>query len=112
MSGRVPIELRRQIIERDNGACRYCGKKSVFFKERPEPTVYEKSGRRWRTWGKPNNWFHDKYIAFHIDHVVPRCNGGGTDIDNLVLACRRCNLKKWKKVNGKDTFNTPEPMDR
>ena len=29
-----------------------------------------------------------------IDHVVPRCLGGGDTWENLVLACVQCNLKK------------------
>lgn len=31
---------------------------------------------------------------FCIDHVVPKCAGGTDAIDNLVAACRPCNLKK------------------
>ena len=29
-----------------------------------------------------------------IDHVVPRCQGGGDGADNLVVACRSCNSRK------------------
>jgi 5-methylcytosine-specific restriction endonuclease McrA len=29
-----------------------------------------------------------------MDHVVPSCNGGGTDFENLVLSCRDCNRSK------------------
>ncbi len=28
------------------------------------------------------------------DHVLPRCRGGGTRWDNIVIACVRCNQKK------------------
>src|SRR5512147_2319900 len=30
-----------------------------------------------------------------IDHVIPRAKGGGDDPDNLVLACRVCNLQRY-----------------
>jgi hypothetical protein len=30
----------------------------------------------------------------HIDHIVPVCQGGKTVLDNLVVACQQCNLKK------------------
>lgn len=30
----------------------------------------------------------------HVDHVVPVCQGGTNDLDNLVLACSACNLQK------------------
>ncbi|MFO0638948.1 MAG: HNH endonuclease [Polyangiaceae bacterium] len=33
----------------------------------------------------------------NIDHVQPRSRGGGDTWENLVIACRTCNLKKgWK----------------
>lgn len=32
-----------------------------------------------------------------IDHVIPVCQGGINDIDNLVVACRSCNAKKGGK---------------
>ena len=30
----------------------------------------------------------------HIDHIVSRDKGGSNDLENLTLACQRCNLKK------------------
>lgn len=33
-------------------------------------------------------------IATSIDHVVPRCRGGGHEWGNVVSACRRCNHVK------------------
>src|SRR6201999_1385800 len=33
--------------------------------------------------------------AFHIDHVVPRAEGGPTVASNLALACVSCSLRKW-----------------
>lgn len=32
-----------------------------------------------------------------IDHVVPKRLGGGTTWDNVVTACRRCNMRKSDK---------------
>jgi 5-methylcytosine-specific restriction endonuclease McrA len=31
---------------------------------------------------------------FTIDHVVPKSDGGGNGVKNMVPACRKCNLKK------------------
>jgi SOS response regulatory protein OraA/RecX len=36
-----------------------------------------------------------KNIVTHIDHVQPLYYEGKNEYTNLVLACRRCNLKKW-----------------
>jgi 5-methylcytosine-specific restriction endonuclease McrA len=33
-----------------------------------------------------------------IDHVVPKHQGGGTTWDNVVTACRRCNMRKSDKL--------------
>jgi 5-methylcytosine-specific restriction endonuclease McrA len=33
-----------------------------------------------------------------IDHVVPRCRGGGNTWDNMVVACSSCNTKKGDKL--------------
>lgn len=32
--------------------------------------------------------------AEHVDHIIPRCQGGSDDEDNLVAACARCNISK------------------
>lgn len=31
---------------------------------------------------------------FTVDHVIPKTLGGSDDIDNLALACRRCNERR------------------
>lgn len=45
-------------------------------------------------------------VRFSVDHVVPRIQGGGEDLDNLVCFCEPCNrakldnpeqFKKWMK---------------
>jgi len=51
---------------RDHDRCRYCGR-----------DLSQAAGRDW-----------------HIDHVVPVCQGGRGGLDNLVMACWRCNLRK------------------
>lgn len=37
---------------------------------------------------------HAVELTFHVEHVVPKQHGGGDDLDNLCLACDRCNLFK------------------
>jgi 5-methylcytosine-specific restriction endonuclease McrA len=36
--------------------------------------------------------------AESIDHVIPRSRGGGHTWDNVVAACRRCNLRKGDRL--------------
>jgi len=37
-----------------------------------------------------------------MDHVVPKCRNGGSNWENVVTACKRCNLQK----SDKDIFST------
>jgi hypothetical protein len=36
--------------------------------------------------------------TFHVEHVVPNHMGGLSELDNLVLACPGCNLRKAGRV--------------
>ena len=36
--------------------------------------------------------------ANEVDHVYPKSKGGEDTLDNLVAACRRCNIKKKDAV--------------
>src|SRR5580692_2225165 len=40
--------------------------------------------------------------TFHIEHVIPQCKGGLSDLDNLVLACPGCNLHKSSRISAID----------
>ena len=41
-------------------------------------------------------------ILHHIEHVVARQHGGTDHVDNLALACHRCNLHKGPNLSGID----------
>ena len=43
--------------------------------------------------------------ADSIDHVVPRSRGGTHAWDNVVAACRRCNLSKGNRLLGETTMH-------
>ena len=36
--------------------------------------------------------------TFHIEHIIPQCKGGSSDLENLALACPGCNLHKGGRV--------------
>lgn len=38
-----------------------------------------------------------KYLT--IDHVIPKSKDGSNKIENLVLACKTCNVKKADKMH-------------
>jgi DNA-binding CsgD family transcriptional regulator len=59
----IPAQLRFRVLQRDNFACRYCGRRA------PE-------------------------VELHVDHVVPRSQGGGDEEENLVASCLDCNVGK------------------
>lgn len=42
--------------------------------------------------GSPALWCSSRELEF--DHVIPESKGGDESLDNIVLACRRCNRRK------------------
>jgi len=58
---------RRNILERDDHTCQYCGKRL-------------------------------RAADLTLDHVVPRCRGGGSTWRNLVVACFECNDRKGSRL--------------
>jgi 5-methylcytosine-specific restriction endonuclease McrA len=50
--------------------------------------------------------------AESIDHVVPRSRGGGHTWDNVVAACRRCNLRKGDRLPNEAGYRLPRPPAR
>ena len=40
-------------------------------------------------------------VILHVDHIIPRVDGGGDEIDNLTTSCEDCNLGKGPR--GLDT---------
>jgi len=67
---------RKNIFERDNYTCQYCG-------NRPP-------SRNKIKWMEKNQ--------LNLDHVVPRSKGGKTIWTNIVTSCYDCNYKKGSKT--------------
>ena len=44
----------------------------------------------------------DSELTHHIEHIVAKQHGGADDVDNLALACHRCNLRKGPNLTGID----------
>ena len=62
---KIPAALRREVIQRANNRCEYCGISQI-----------------------------GQVATFHIDHVIPVIAGGETTPENLALACVSCSLRK------------------
>ena len=65
----ISARLRRDVIDRAGNRCEYCGLSQV-----------------------------GQEATFHIDHIVPRIDGGPTASANLALACVSCSLRKGAKM--------------
>jgi hypothetical protein len=76
-----PAKLREEVIARANNRCEYCGLSQL-----------------------------GQEAAFHLDHVLPRSEGGPTVAANLALACVSCSLHKAAKRAGIDP-DTKEQTD-
>jgi len=74
---------RKNIFERDNYQCQYCGIKP------PNKRAAIK-------------WMQEKALTF--DHIIPRSRGGKTTWDNIVTACYACNSKKKASLPGEKSW--------
>lgn len=41
-------------------------------------------------------------LTHHVEHIIAKQHGGTEDLDNLALACHRCNLRKGPNLTGID----------
>jgi hypothetical protein len=69
----VPVALQRRVRQRAEDRCEYCR--------------FAQAGQE---------------ATFHIDHIVPRREGGATTFDNLALACVSCSLRKAARTSAAD----------
>jgi len=50
-------------------------------------------------------------LTHHIEHIVAKQHGGGDEVENLALACHRCNLHKGTNLTGVDSLSGwPVPL--
>lgn len=81
----VGWRVRMIVIKRDRG-CRYCGKPIAYCTE-----GFARGNACWRAYdceGQP----------FHFDHRIPFSKGGSSGPENILLACRKCNLSKGTSI--------------
>lgn len=71
----APTWLRRKLLARDRGRCRYCGVDVHYEVDCPNAPV-----------GCPND--------YHADHVQAWANEGSTVEANMVASCLWCNVRK------------------
>jgi len=67
-------EKTLRIFAKTGGKCHWCDVDLIFVPD-----------------GSPN--------GYHVDHVLPVCDGGTNDEDNLVPACAACNHKRARNEN-------------
>ncbi len=49
-------------------------------------------------------------VTFHLEHVLPRSQGGATTLTNLALSCPGCNLAKSERTTGADESGRIQPL--
>lgn len=74
------IAQREAVWAKSHGRCWYCG----AFLARTDEIEW-------------NNSDADVRHAFTVDHLIPKSEGGPSDIDNLVPACFSCNATKHSR---------------
>lgn len=82
------------------------------FAQRPADIrrrVRDRSGNRYEY--RRSRQEDEPFIAYQVEHVVPKQYGGRDDEANLALACPQCNLPKDPNLAGIDPeTNTLEPL--
>jgi hypothetical protein len=51
-------------------------------------------------------------VLFHLEHVLPRSQGGETVLNNLALSCPGCNLAKADRTSGEDLAGVTQHLFR
>jgi hypothetical protein len=49
-------------------------------------------------------------VTLHIEHIMPRSQGGQTAMNNLALSCPGCNLAKAERTTGIDRSGRIQPL--
>ena len=49
-------------------------------------------------------------VTFHVEHFVPRSQGGETVMTNLALSCPGCNLAKAERTSSHDREGRRQPL--
>lgn len=96
----IPNHIRDEVIKRCGLKCFYCGKEGFLSNRFGKPTVLEKEPfKKWV------NEFDGTFIlahkAMHFDHIIPLSKGGKLTVENIVIACSKCNLSKKDSVCGR-----------
>lgn len=74
---KVPRELLRELWDRTNGNCGYCG----------NPMVWPKRGIT-------NSEGYEKNLVASTDHIIPLHKGGEHVVSNMICCCSGCNSSK------------------
>lgn len=81
ISRTISAQLRNEILERNGFTCQRCG-----------------AGP-----GDPDPFNPDRKVRLHIDHIIPKSQGGSDDKDNLIVLCSACNQGKSNRATPSET---------
>jgi hypothetical protein len=73
---RVTAQQKQIVIERSHGCCEYCRSQVRFATQ-----------------------------SFSVEHIIPKSQGGTSNLDNLALSCQGCNNHKYDKIQGLDPIS-------
>lgn len=71
----IPLQVRRQVLERANGNCEYCKNQQTY-----------------------------STAPFSVEHILALSKGGDHELQNLALSCPACNAHKYTKQAALDSL--------
>ena len=71
--GQVTARQKRIVAERARECCEYCGCQLQFSPD-----------------------------SFSVEHIIPFCRQGSSDLSNLALSCQGCNNRKYTSIDAID----------
>lgn len=80
------------LVERDGSLCTYCGVELILWCD-PRRVYVEQNID-----GSPKYKAPEDLRFATTDHIIPRSRGGTEEMENVCLACPRCNSKKADKL--------------
>lgn len=103
MGNQTNLGMRKRVLERDKGVCAKCGwdtllEADIMNRELRQYPDQERFDVARNSWLLPMQMIENRPFTairpgWQADHVIPRCEGGPTTMENLRTLCLDCHAR-------------------